>query len=104
MGRNEGMKDVDGMGYQSEVRDGDGEINSVGVTDEVPKGYHFSDMSPADDPSNDLAYTSARSKYSSDRIACFLCQHSGGNILTGKSGSHSLQPATCQRCHRVCGR
>lgn len=50
------------------------------------------------------AYTSARSKYSSDRIACFHCQHSGGSILAGKPGSHSLQPATCQRCHRVCGR
>ncbi len=49
-------------------------------------------------------YTSARSKYSSDRIACFHCQHSGGSILAGKPGSHILQPATCQRCHRVCGR
>ena len=49
-------------------------------------------------------YSSARSKYTEERIACFHCDHSGGNILAGKPGAQSVQPATCQRCHRVCGR
>ena len=69
---------------------------------QLPEWGSIIDIGDSNVPAS--AYTSARSKYSSDRIACFHCQHSGGSILAGRPGSHSLQPATCQRCHRVCGR